>query len=864
MIEEPKPPKLALWLLRKICNPRLKEEIEGDLIEFYAHYRATHSNLKASTLFWFHLLSFFRPYSFRKISITQNRLNMIQHYLKYAFRFQRKHPGSTFFNLLSLTLGIGCFLFIFIYIQQEMTFDTFHEDHERIHRVVVDFVNEGERIPDATTPPALSPTLAADIPEVEYATRIFPTWGGKWLMGVNEDKKFYEEQVFRVDREFLEIFDFSILAGSKESMLNNSSNIVLTTSAAKKYFGKEDPLGQTITAFNRGEKQYVVSGVIEDVPSYAHFTFDFLVLLDIPSQDLNTTWGWYNFYTYVKLKPGTSHASFEEKLQPLYNAHNDPGDGYQNIIYSQKLSDIHLRSALKWELGVNNNMNNIKIFIAVGLCIFIVSVINYLNLTLGSTMRRMKEVGIRKSFGAYRINLINQFSIETFIMVSISLILGVVLSEILFHLLQEIFGRRISLLNMENLPTILTLSGVVVLFGVAAGIYPALYFSSLRVSGMFRKKSSAFLNFKNILLIVQFSISAIMIVATLVVSRQLSFFQDSDKGFIAEQVLVIENARSLGDQKVFLNQIQQKSGVSNAALSDGVLGKINWTTIVGHPERFQMSYTSVDPSFLNVLGMEIVHGRNFDGSVSSDKEGWNLIVNESGLEGFGLTKDDVGESFVIASMEDSLVYGRIIGVVKDFHFTDFKSEIKPFAFFYRDNPVSNVMVKIDGSNVSSTLSYIERIWDEHAVGVPFESYFLDQSFAQLHAKEAKLSQTMVLLTALSLFISFIGMLSVVNLAIRDRLKEVAVRKILGASVLEIVNLISQRFMMLVLLSNVIGIPIAYFTMEEWLSSFKYRTELSAGIFIISVTSTVIIAYLIVGYTSLKAATLKLTERLRED
>ena len=860
----PKPPRLAVRFLHLFCKKRLVEEIEGDLEEYYLLYLKRNPVWKAKIYYWFHLFSFLRPYSFGLKNNSKFWI-MITNNLKFSFRYLLKHRANSLLNILSLSTGIACFLFIFIYLDGELSYDTYHTDSDRIKRVVIDIVNERGRTPDATTPPALAPSLKSNFPEVASATRIFPTWGGKYLMGTSMEVQFYEENVYRVDPEFLEIFSYEVLKGNPDELLDEPSKIVLTESTAKKYFGDENPIGKELTLFNRDNRKKVVSGVIADVPFNSHFTFDFLTPLHFEGRNIDENWGWYNYYTYVKLKEGANHEAFEEKLQPNYLANNPEDTIAPNITYSQPLESIHLNSALKWELGSNSNMNNIKIFMAIGIFILLISLINYLNLTIGGLVRRAKEVGVRKSFGAARINLIGQFITEALIVTVISLLLGGLVAELVLGQMDQLFERNISILDATNLCTFAKLALGVLLIALLAGLYPALHFARMgEVKAMVTKRKRSF-DLRQILLIAQFAISAVMLVGTMVVYQQLKYFENSDMGFGMDQVLVIENAEVAGNQQTFKSKLEELSFVKQAGYSNGIVGGLNWTFSLGYPESFLLNYAVVSPDYLNVMEFDIIAGRNFDETIESDKQGLNFIVNEAGLKALNIEMSQVGESVPMASNQrDSLIYGRVLGVVKDFHYSNFRSEIKPYAFFYREDEMSNIVLKMNTSNLRNNLEEVEQVWQELTVGVPFESYFLDQSFAQLHEKEEKMSKVMLYLTLLSIFVSLVGMLAISNIVIKSRLKEVAVRKALGASTSQVVNLFTKNFLILVLIANAIGLPIAYIAMNEWLADFSYRMSLGPMLFVLTLLLSTGLAYLIVGTRSFAAANSELTDRLRDE
>ncbi len=859
----PRPPKLARRLLHWFCDPYLLEEIEGDLEEYFLLLCEKSSLRKANWIYWYYVLGFLRPHSMKK-SQNSNKWIMINNYIKFSFRYISKHWASSLFNIGSLSVGIACFLFIFIYLSGEKSFDSHYEDTDRIRRVVKDFVFEGKVIPDATTPPALAPALAADLPEVERVTRIFPSWGGKFLIGTDRAHQYYEEEVFRVDPQFLDVFSYKIIAGNPSGMLSDPSNSVLTQSMARKYFGDENPIGQELTLFNDDNRKMIVSGVIEDVPHNSHFTFDFLMPIHFPDRNIDESWGWYNYYTYVKLQNGTDPGAFEEKLQPLYLKYNPADSISPPIFYSQALEDIHLKSSLKWELGANGSMSNIRIFEAVGIFILLISLINYLNLTIGGLIKRVKEVSVRKSFGAGRANLIGQFVVEAMLITLISVVVGGLIAELALTQMTDLFGRSMSLFDPDHIAPFFSIVGTVLFIGLFTGLYLAMHFSRLDEvnlhSGKGNKKS---FDLRNGLLIIQFAISVVMIIGTLVVYEQLMLFKNSDMGFNKEQVLVVENADDVADQKVLMNQLNQLPFVKSTGLSNGIIGGINWTFSVGYPDDVLMNYALVTPDYLETMEFDLIQGRNFDESISSDAEGLTMIVNETALKELGISPDQIGQSVVLDNVQDSLIYGKIIGVVKDFHFSNFKSEIRPFAFLHRDRSLPNLMIRLSGTNLSQNIQQLENVWSDLTIGSPMESYFMDQSFEELHSNEERLAKVLLCLTILSIFIAFTGMLGIVNIAIKDRLNEIAVRKVLGAETQHVVHLLSKNFLLLVIIANAIGLPLAFWVMDAWISDFAYRITLSPLLFAAAGLVTLVLAYAIVGIRSYQAANGGLTTHLRE-
>lgn len=865
------PPKSADRFLGWFCRSELLEEVKGDLHECYSIERTEKGDFKAWWLYWFHVLHFLRPFAIKQQghpgTSGLNIIIMYKSYFKFAWRNIIKHKASSLMNVMSLSVGIACFIFIFIYLKGEVNYDKFHQDADRIHRVAIDFMDsQGRRVPDATTPPALAPALKSNFPEVASAVRIFPNWGSKFLLGTSPEKRYYEEDLLRTDSTFFDVFSFEMIYGNKATALNNPDQIVLTQTAAIKYFGKEDVIGETLTLFGEENRVYQISGVLKDVPFNSHFRFNFLTRLSFDNMDQN--WGWYNYYTYMKLTPEADIAGIEPRLQPFFESNLDEREFY-NIIYSQPLTDIHLKSNLKWELEANGNMNNVYIFAALGIFVLLISCLNYLNLSVADSLKRYKEIGVRKVFGAHKGSLVSQFMVETLLLTIISLLLGSLFSEMLFINLSDILGRSVSITTPENLNIFLAISGAIVAISILAGLYPALHLSSFKtinaVKGIVSRSGKSALGLRKSLLVIQFAISAFMIFGTLAVYQQLQHVKNTDKGFDSEQVLVIENGRGIENQKTMKAELAKIANVSGVGVSTGVVGGLNWTTQMGYPNSFTTNYLVTDPEYVETMGFEFLAGRNFSPDLTSDQQGLTVVLNETALRDMGLSYDDIGKTIPMAPQNDTTARnGKIIGVIKDFHFTDFKTSIKPFAFLYRDQAFEYLSVKVATGDMSTTLKEIEGVWSQFGNGVPLEYFFLDQTFAELFAQESKLSNVLLYLTGVALFIAFMGMFAIANLTIKDKKKEIAIRKVLGASASGVSNMITSKFLMLVLVANLIAGPLAYFVMQKWLDGFAYRTELGVAIFLIAIASTLFVAWFTVGFQSFKAAISNPVKSLRQN
>ncbi|MEO9965451.1 MAG: ABC transporter permease [Reichenbachiella sp.] len=848
------PPRFADYFLKWFCKKELLEEIKGDLHEIYELETQGMPGWRAALFYWIQVINFLRPFAIH--GHHSKHTIMILNHIKFAKRNLIKHKISAFLNILSLSIGIACFTFIFVYLHSELSYDRFHKQAELIYRVPIDFVDsKNNRIPDATTPPALAPALLRDFPEVASAVRLFPNWGAHFRLGTEDGRQFFESDLIRTDSTFFDVFSFPVLHGDQSTALNTPDKIVLTRKMAIKYFGKEDAVGEKILLIGAAPKTFLVSAVLADLPTESHFQFGFLTRIDF--ERLEQNWGWYNFYTYIKMHPASDLTAFESKLQPFYEGYIEEEQENYNQIYTQPLTSIHLYSHLKWELQANGDINSIRIFSVLAIFVLLVSCLNYVNLTMAQSVRRFKEVGVRKVFGANKYTLIGQFIVETLLTASIALFFGFLLTEAALTNLNPLLSKQLTLLDPDGTWLIIIISGVVLLLGILAGMIPAYHLSTyqvaLAVKGIRNTTGQPIKKMRYGLLIVQFAISALMILGVLVVQKQLNFMKGTDKGFEPDQVLIIENGREIDNFQTLKNELLKISEIQSVSNASGVLGRLNWTTSVGYPDPFIMNYVAIDADFIETMGFELQAGRAFSKDMESDKHGYNLMVNEVAFEELGLKEEDLGQTIPVRQDGDSIIYGTVLGVLKDFQYTDLKMKTKPFAFFYREESLDYISIKMQAGEVADALSSIERAWDQISGGAPIDYFFLDHVFDELILEEQRLGQLMFGLTMLSFFIAFIGMFSIANMTLKDRNKEIAIRKVLGSTAGSVVKLITGKFLWLVLIANLVSTPIAFILANRWLESFSYRTSLGFELVLIAFLSTAVVAFAVVGGQSLKAA-----------
>lgn len=797
---------------------------------------------------------------------------MFKNYLKITLRNLLKHKGFSAINLLGLAVGIACFTLIMLYVKDELSYDRFHTDNERIYRVVKDFVNQdGSRLPDATTPPAVMPAMLREIPEIAQATRIFPPWGDKPLLTYN-DKTFYEERFLRVDSTFFEVFSFPFVRGEPKSAFAQPLSIVLTESLAGKYFGNDDPMGKTLIFDERFPLQ--VSGVVKDVPQQSHLKFDFLISIRSLSRNfqsayqIDNNWGWYNFYTYIKTKPGASVGAIDEKIQAIFKANKPQND---NVFYTQPLvglNGIHLSSHLKWELEANSDRIYLYIFGTIALFVLCIAGINYVNLTTAKSALRAKEIGLRKVVGAGRKSLIVQFLAESVLISFFAAIAALWLAEISLPFFNEITQKELSLFAAGSQPILWLLAGVALTLGLASGLYPAFYLSTFKPASILQKQGTSGrirFDLRQVLVIFQFALSAILIVGVFVIHQQMDFIQSAKLGFDKDQVIVIRNVDALPNRgESVRTALTQIPGVKTIAACDGMIGGQNWTNSIrvkGSDNGQLVNYLSVGHGFLEALGVELKDGRDFSPEFPADTLD-AIILNETAIKHLGVPEPVLGQQLVWAETADTTYYTRVIGVVKDFHFTSMREEIKPFAFVITPARTEMFALKMSGQNLQETLSQIESNWASLAPNRPFDFYFLDESIDKLYRSEKNFRTVFSSMTLLSLVIACSGLFGLAAFAAERRTKEIGIRKVLGASVTGIIHLLAKEFVKLVLIANGIAWPVAYFVMNKWLQDFAYRIDIGWWVFVLAGSSALLIALLTVSTQAIRAALANPVDSLR--
>ncbi|HVO75020.1 MAG TPA: ABC transporter permease [Ignavibacteriaceae bacterium] len=800
---------------------------------------------------------------------------MIKNYFKVAFRNLIKYRGYSFINILGLAIGITCCLLILLYVLDELSFDKYNEKYNRIYRVAVYGLLGTNEFNGAVSSAPLAETLLREYPEVEQATRI-QTFGYPVIR--YKDKVFSEEKFYWADSTFFNVFTAHFIKGDPRTALTEPNTVVITESMMKKYFGNEDPVGKTINSDKR--KDYEVTAVIKDFPKNSHFHFDFIGSLSSYNDDQE--WLSENVYTYIVLREDVNPKEFEKKLDEVVKKYVAPkiteviGIPFEELVskgakyyyYLQPLSDIHLNSNIEHEIEPNSSIIYIYIFSVIAASILAIACINFMNLTTARSSNRSKEIGIRKTLGSNRQQLIRQFLVETIIMSVIAIIISIILIELFLPSFNGLIDKNLMLNYFQNLYTLPLLVFLAVIVGIIAGIYPAFYLSSFNPIRIFRKEKikSTKSWLRNTLVISQFSISIILFVGTIVVYTQLEYIMNKDLGYNKEQVLVIQKTDDIAAYKEsFMEELRNIPGILSASNSHTIFGKELGSSayqLSDGGERSNNLFWVINSDYFlaETYRIKMAEGRFYSKEFGTDSE--SIVINETAARALGLGGNAVGKE--IYPVGNHGLRKKIIGVMRDFHFESLHQKIKPLVInLFNANRFGRfVSVRLASGDYKGKIESIKELWHKYAGPQAFEYFFFDEEFAKTYRSEERTGTIAAVFSALAIFIACMGLLGLAAFTTEQRTKEVGIRKILGAGVGSIVILLSKEFAKWVLIANIIAWPIAYFIMRTWLNDFAYRISIPFWSFIIAGLSALIIALLTVSYQALKAAVINPVKSLR--
>lgn len=810
---------------------------------------------------------------------------MIKNYLKIAWRNLVKNKTFSFINIIGLATGLACFILIALYVTDELSYDRYHEKADRIYRVNSDIRFGGTDLKLAVNSDPMGATLKKDYPQVEQYVRFYNSSGSKLI---KKNKEYINENaVTHADSTLFGVFTFPAISGDTKNALNEPNTVVITESTAKKYFGTTDAVGKTIETNENNSTLYKVTAVIRDMPRNSHFNFDFIFSMD----NVDYTWGNYlshNFQTYILLKPGTDPKAFEKNFPQLIdkyilpqakafmqiNSMEEFAKTGNKLEYSlMPMTDIHLRSDRFPELSVNSNIQYVYIFSAVAIFILLIACVNFMNLSTARSSNRAKEVGIRKVLGTEKRLLIGQFLTESILMVFAALTLGLLLVWLSIAYFNDISGKSLTITELFKPQYLLFLLLLPFVVGGLAGSYPAFFLSSFQPIQVLKGKiNSGFSRsyLRSGLVVFQFFTSIVLIIGTIVVFRQLNYIQNKKIGFNKDQVLVINGTGALGNNTdAFKNEVEKMSGVKTASfagylpVSNSARNDNTFSTeaVMTEKNGFNMQVWNVDYDYIPTLGMEMLKGRNFSPEFGSDSTG--IIINESTAKIIGYN-DPVGKKLytTFGNTSNSIAY-TIVGVVRNFNYESLRQNIAPLCFRLGFNKWTTAF-KVSAGNVQDLVKNIESKWKSMAPGMPFSYQFLDESFDNMYRAEQRIGKVAISFAILAILIACLGLFGLATYMAEQRTKEIGVRKVLGASVPDIVSMLSKDFVKLVLIASVIAFPVAWFAMNKWLQDFAYRINIGWWVFVVAGLSAILIALITVSFQAIKAALTNPVKSLRTE
>lgn len=793
---------------------------------------------------------------------------MFRNYLKIAFRNLWRQRGFSLLNISGLAIGLTAGFLILLYVGFELSFDKFHSNSDRIYRVVADIKTPTETIEANIAAWAVAPNLEKQFPEVESAVRI-----SDLNMLVRKDEiKFQESDAFAVDSDFFNVFDFKLLQGDANNVLKDPFTIVLSETAAKKYFGNQNPVGQTLKIMDEG---YIatVTGLMEDIPENSHINADMVLSMTTYTKDLDreldNQWSSYDAASYILLAENTNIKQLVSKL-PDFLERNSGLEMKESqmfvTLFLEPLKNVYLRSTRGGAGG--GSIDNIYIFSIVAIFILLIACINFINLTTARSVERAKEVGIRKVIGAEKRQLGLQFIGESVVIALFAFFAAIVLTAIAIPYFNDMAGKIVSDGIFANPINVLTLFLISLGIGVLAGIYPALVLSSFKpvsvLKGSFSTGNRGILLRKG-LVITQFTISIALIIGTIIIYNQMNFMRNQELGFNKEQTLVLGTSVSPA-QKELRYAIDNLPSVTSTSLGSSVPGEGNsaaYSEIENKNGDLQIANLDlyfVDENFIPQFDLKVVAGRAFSKEFATDSTD-AMVVNERTVQLLGYSSPDeaIGADFKQWGRD-----GKIIGVVKDFHFRSLQQPISPLTMRLEPRRTDLIAVKVSPENIQQTIAAIESKWQTIMPDVPFDYYFLDQSFDEQYQTEERFGNLFLNFAALAILISCLGLLGLAAYSTLQRRREIGIRKVLGSTVSGIVNLLSLEFIKLVLISFFIAAPIAWFFMFYWLEDFAYRIDIQWWMFVLAGASALLIALLTVSFHAIKAAIVNPVKSLRTE
>lgn len=860
------PPKLAQKFLRWFLQPGLAEEVEGDLEERFFAMLDRKSPRRAKLDYWYQVMNYLRGFALKKnlFSII-NPLFMFRHNVRLSWRLLLKNKGYSLINIGGLALGMAVAMLITLWIKDELSYDRFHEDLDQLY-LVKRHVHSGNEIQTSDYVTwNIAGELKSSYPEVEEVS--ITTFPQKMVL-TNEDQSFREEGLFATP-SFLEMFSWKMLQGEGTELLRDPGTILISASLADRYFGadwreKDRAIGGIIRHNSSDLPPFTVRGVFEDIPAHSSLQFDYLLPMEVFEQ-LNgwiTNWNNSGFRIYTRMRPETDITATSLKMKDMQNEHIED---FRSDLFLQAFADHHLYNIFRDGIQAGGRIQYIRIFTMVAIFLILIASINFMNLATARSVQRAKEIGVRKAVGAGRRSLIEQFMSESFFLLAIAFILALGLVTISLPGFNQLTDKALTVGSL-SINTLLIFLGIGLLTALLAGTYPAFYLSSFNavkvLKGVFRQTAGTS-RLRQGLVVFQFAMSILLIIGALTVYRQIQYIQSKNLGMDRENVLFVRLEGDLRDQyNTVKEELLQIPGIASVTASSSSPLEINSNTHSvewpGKAPTDQISFRilNVNFDFLEVMKMQLATGRDYNAQFSRDS--FNYLVNETAAKAMGL-EDPLDQQLKFWGSS-----GKIIGVIRDFHTTSLYSEIEPTIIRLRPRGTSWLYMRTDPGLTEAAIAGLENVYERFNPEYPLEYQFLDENYLNAYKSEQTIGQLSFYFTAFALFIACLGLIGLAVYTGQQRLKEISIRKVMGASVSNLVLLLSKDFLVLILLAVVIATPLAFFFTQDWLSKFAYHTEMGIGIFLLAGAGALVIALLVVGFYAMKVAVINPIDAMRSE
>lgn len=805
---------------------------------------------------------------------------MIKTYLKTAWRNLIKNKAFSVINIMGLAIGISVCFIIVLFVQQELSYDQFNTKADRIVRVHFKASINGGKINESTVMPPTAQALKNDYPQVEEAARIRAYGVPKIVYG---DKTFNEGSFAFADANLFKVFTIPFVKGNPATALMEPNKIVITEELARKYFGNEEPVGKTLTFKSSNNAQFEVTGVIKKLPVNSHFHFDMFGSMAALPEAKGNSWMESNFYTYLLMQKGYDYKKLEAKLPNMVEKYMGPQilqamgmsltqfrtKGNELGFALMPLKDIHLHSATTSEFEPGGNEKYVFIFGAIAAFMLLIAAINFINLSTAGASKRAREVGVRKVLGSDRFTLIKQFLTESVLLTFIAVLISFLLIQLALPVFNKLSGKDLGI--GFSIPSVIALLSLGMFVGLVAGIYPAFFLSSFKPIAVFKgrvRSTTKGFGLRSGLVVFQFFISVGLIIATIVIYQQMQFIQNRELGYDKDQLMVISNSGSLGkNERVFKDELMKDSRVMNVTISGyKPAGPSFSNNSLAYPEGNENKIMRtleyhVDEQYIPTMGMQLAAGRNFSPELTTDSSG--IIINEAAARAFGWGANAVGQRITRqnSGRGNNFVY-TVIGVVKDFHFKSLHEVITPLLMTL--NPDNGLIVKVKATDIAGLLHSMNQLWLKFGNEEPFEYAFMDELYMKTYAAEQRTGRILNIFALLTIFIACLGLFGLATYTAEQRTKEIGIRKVLGASVSQVTNMLSKEFLKLVMIACLIAFPLSWWAMHTWLQDFAYRTNISWWIFLLAAGLAMLVALFTVSFQAIKAAIANPVKSLRAE